>query len=178
MSQEAKPAPVMATEAWEDDLSSLLESTFNPVIRRRVSFRGQPFIEVTPDGYLAVVEWLHTQQNFDYLADLTAVDYPQDEVRFEIVATLYSFLSNRYLRVKVRVKQDEEAASLAALFAGANWLEREVYDMFGIVFSGHPNLKRILLPDDWQGFPLRKERSILDMDQDWVQRHLGIESGQ
>lgn len=182
MSQEAKPAPVMATEAWEDDLSGLLHSTFtaadHSAILKRESFRGQPFAETTPEAYPSVIAWLRDHQGFDYLTDLTAVDHPGQELRFELVAILYSFAQNRHLRIKTRFADAFEPASLTPLFEAANWLEREVFDMFGIRFAGHPNLKRILMPDDWQGFPLRKEKSIIDMDQQWVQTHLGIESGQ
>lgn len=182
MSQEAKPAPVMATEPWEDALSGLLHSAFNTAdhsaILKRESFRGQPFAETTPDAFASVIAWLRDQQQFDYLADLTAVDHPTQEARFELVAILYSFVHNRHIRIKTRFPESFEPSSLTGLFEAANWLEREIFDMFGIRFATHPNLKRILMPEDWQGFPLRKEKSIVEMDQQWVQNHLGIESGQ
>jgi NADH-quinone oxidoreductase subunit C len=178
MSQEAKPAPVMATEAWEDDLSGQLAAHFHTAILKREAFHGQPFVEIAPESLFAVVEWMRDQGQFDYLVDLTAVDYPKEDSRFELVVILYSFASNRRVRVKTRFGEDFAPQSLCALFAAANWLEREVFDMFGIGFAGHPGLKRILLPEDWKGYPLRKEKGILDMDQDWVQTHLGIESGQ
>ncbi|MFN7542637.1 MAG: NADH-quinone oxidoreductase subunit C [Acidobacteriota bacterium] len=178
MSQDAKPAPVMATEAWQDPLSAALAATFPSSVLTRESFRGQPFALITPTAWCDVLSWLLLNHAFDYLADLTAVDFPQSPDRFELIAILYSFSANRYLRLKTRFPESFSPASLTPLFPAANWLEREVYDMFGISFAGHPNLKRILLPEDWQGFPLRKEKSILAMDQSWVQNHLGIESGQ
>ncbi len=112
------------------------------------------------------------------LTDLTAVDYPAQEKRFEVVYILYSFATNERVRIKVKTGLEEAVPSVSSEFPAANWLEREVYDMFGIGFSGHPDLKRILMPDDWQGFPLRKEKSIVEMDSDWVRRNLGIESAQ
>ncbi len=177
MSQAAKPAPVMATDPWEDDLSSHLNSAFTTAILKREAFHGQPFAEVLPQAFLPVVAFLR-DQGFDYLTDLTAVDHPNLEDRFELIAILYSFEANRRVRVKTRFAETYSPPSLTSLYAAANWLEREVFDMFGIHFAGHPNLKRILMPEDWQGHPLRKEKSIIDMDQDWVQKHLGIESGQ
>lgn len=177
MPQDAKPAPVMATDPWEDDLSRHLDSAFTTAILKRESFHGQPFAEVLPHAFLPVVTFFR-DHDFDFLTDLTAVDHPKLEDRFELIAILYSFEANRRIRVKTRFAESYSPPSLTSLYEAANWLEREVYDMFGIHFLGHPNLKRILLPEDWQGHPLLKEKSIIDMDQDWVQKHLGIESGQ
>jgi NADH-quinone oxidoreductase subunit C len=117
-------------------------------------------------------------EGYDFLVDLTAVDYPQRDRRFEVVYLLHSFAHNRRLMLKTSAMDGEAVPSATAVHPGANWLEREVFDLFGIRFEGHPDLKRILLPDDWEGHPLRREAGILDMDNAWVQRHLNIESGQ
>ncbi len=115
---------------------------------------------------------------FDYCVDITAVNYPKREQQFEVVYVLYSFLKNERTRVKTRIKDGEHVPSSVSIWETANWLEREVFDMFGIVFDGHPGLKRILLPDEWKGHPLRKDYDILLQDREWVQINLGIESGQ
>jgi len=112
------------------------------------------------------------------LSDLTAVDWPKREKRFDVILNLYSFAKNERLRLKIHAAADEPVPSVAGVWGTANWLEREAYDMFGIVFDGHPNLKRILLPDEWQGHPLRKDYDILTQDTAWVRENLGIESGQ
>jgi NADH-quinone oxidoreductase subunit C len=117
-------------------------------------------------------------EGYDFLVDLTAVDYPQRERRFEIVYLLHNFALNRRVMLKTSAADREPVPSATAVHPGANWLEREVFDLFGIRFEGHPDLKRILLPDDWEGHPMRREANILDMDNAWVQRHLNIESGQ
>src|SRR5256885_717199 len=115
---------------------------------------------------------------FRSLADLTAVDWPKREKRFDVVLNLYSFAKNERLRLKVWAADAEEVPSVVGVWPTVNWQEREVFDMFGIVFSGHPDLKRILLPDEWQGYPLRKDYDILQQDTAWVRENLGIESGQ
>jgi len=118
------------------------------------------------------------QESFDYLVDLTAVHYPQRELPFDVVYVLYSFARNERIRVKAQIADGEAVQSVVQIWSTANWLERECYDMFGIVFEGHPDLKRILLPDGWQGHPLRKDYGIIQQDQQWVKVNLGIESGQ
>jgi len=94
------------------------------------------------------------------------------------VLNMYSMEKNERLRLKVYASADERVPSVQGVWATANWEEREVYDMFGVVFEGHPELKRILLPDEWQGYPLRKDYDILTQDTAWVRENLGIESGQ
>jgi len=113
-----------------------------------------------------------------FLTDETAVDYPKRDKRFEIVYHLYSFKRNDRLRLKVLAGENEKVPSVVGVWPVANWLEREIFDMFGILFEGHPDLKRILLPDGWTGHPLRKDYDILRQDQAWVQANLNIKSGQ
>ncbi|MBI5206924.1 MAG: NADH-quinone oxidoreductase subunit C [Candidatus Firestonebacteria bacterium] len=95
---------------------------------------------------------------FDYLADLCGVDYNQENPRFYVVYQLYSMKFNKYLRLKSPVdSKDMTIASVESIWKTANWHEREAYDMFGIKFSGHPFLRRILMDDDFEGYPLRKD---------------------
>ena len=121
---------------------------------------------------------LRDEEQFDYCVDLTAVHYPKRERQFDVVWILYSFPKNERMRVKTEIKDGESIPSSVPLWPAANWLERETFDMFGIKFDGHPDMKRILLPDGWKGHPLRKDYGIIQQDQEWVQINLGIESGQ
>jgi len=125
-----------------------------------------------------VARYCRDDEKFDMLSDLTAVDWPKREKRFDIILNLYSFPKNERLRLKAHAAENEAVPSVCDVWPAANWLERECYDMFGIAFEGHPELKRILLPDEWQGFPLRKDYDILRQDEAWVRENLGIESGQ
>lgn len=174
----ATAAPPMQAAEWERDLPSRLRAAFPSFPLACRSYLGQNFVEIPPAEIPQILAYLKEQERFDTLTDLTAVDYPTDGQRFEIVYILYSFSKNERLRVKARVALDAEVPSAVTLFPAANWMEREVFDMFGVRFAGHPDLKRILLPDEWEGYPLRKETSILAMDNNWVREHLGIESGQ
>jgi NADH-quinone oxidoreductase subunit C len=127
-----------------------------------VRFRDETTIHVRAELLREICAYLreHPHVRLDFLSDLTALDMLRlrDTPRFDVVVQLYS-LSNRVrLRLKAGVNDGEPVPSLVPLWNGANWWEREVYDMFGIVFDGHPNLRRILLADDWDdGFPLRKD---------------------
>ncbi len=173
----ASTTPMQAVD-WEGDFPARLQSAFPNLTLAFKTYLAQNFIECPVTAVADLLRHLRDAEHFDMLTDLTAVDHPSDAKRFEVVYILYSFSRNGRIRVKTRAALDEEIPSVVDIYAGANWLEREVFDMFGIRFSGHPNLKRILLPEDWHGFPLRKELSITAMDNDWVQRNLGIESGQ
>ncbi|PYR87784.1 MAG: NADH-quinone oxidoreductase subunit C, partial [Acidobacteria bacterium] len=94
------------------------------------------------------------------------------------VYILYSHAKNERVRVKARIKEWEPIESVSGVWTTADWLEREVFDMFGVQYLNHPNLKRILLPEDWVGYPLRKDYNIRLQDVEWVRKHLGIDSGQ
>ena len=139
---------------------------------------GQNYFEVDHSLIPEILQLLRDDEKFDYCVDLTAVHYPKREKQFDVVWVLYSFPRNERIRVKAQIADGETVPSSVPLWATCNWLEREVYDMFGIKFDGHPDLKRILLPDGWKGFPLRKDYGILQQDNEWVQINLGIESGQ
>jgi len=134
---------------------------------------------VDPSIAQEVLRILRDDEGFDYCVDVTAVHYPKREKQeFDLIWILYSFAQNERIRVKTQVADGDTVKSVVGLWSTANWLEREVYDMFGIKFEGHPDLRRILLPEDWKGFPLRKEQGIKQQDQEWVQTNLGIQSGQ
>ena len=125
-----------------------------------------------------VLRNLRDQEQFDYCVDVTAVHYPKRDEQFEVIWILYSFARNERIRVKTQIKEGEPAPSAVPLWPTANWLEREVFDMFGIHFTGHPDLRRILMPDGWKGHPLRKDYGLMQQDEQWVKINLGIESGQ
>jgi NADH-quinone oxidoreductase subunit C len=168
----------MAATPWEGELPSQLRERFGGQISECASYLGQNFVVVKPDAVIAVLEFLKLEADFDYLVDITAVDYPNRAERFDLLYILYSFSRNERVRVKTMIADGAHPPTAVAVHTGANWLEREVFDMFGIQFAGHPDMRRILLPEEWEGFPLRKEVSILHQDERWVKENLGIESGQ
>jgi NADH-quinone oxidoreductase subunit C len=174
----AKPPAVMVTTPWESDLTQALKERFGGAMTEFSTYLGQNFLLVTPDAAIPILETLKLELDFDYLVDLTAVDYPKRSERFELVYILYSFARNERVRVKTAFADGFRPATATTVHLAANWLEREVFDMFGIQFANHPDMRRILLPEEWQGYPLRKENSILLQDDTWVRENLGIESGQ
>ena len=143
-----------------------------------LTYLGQNYMVVDRSLIPEILLILRNEEHFDYCVDITAVHYPQREKQFDVVWVLYSFARNERIRVKTQIVDGDALPSSVPIWTTTNWLEREVYDMFGIQFDGHPDLKRILLPDGWKGHPLRKDYGILQQDQEWVQINLGIESGQ
>ncbi|MFQ5776513.1 MAG: NADH-quinone oxidoreductase subunit C [Terriglobia bacterium] len=171
----AQPKPPQP-EPLDNELVRRLRARFGEAIGESTIDREQAIVVVAQDRLLAVCTYLKKEEKFDFLTDLTAVDWFEREKRFDVILNLYSFSHNQRLRLKVQVS--ETCPSVTAVWATANWLERECFDMFGVIFEGHPDLKRILLPDEWKGYPLRKDYDILRQDEEWVQENLGIESGQ
>jgi NADH-quinone oxidoreductase subunit C len=172
----AKPAgPVPQT--WDSPLVAKLTGQFGSGLEAW-TYLGQNYMQVDRSLIPNVLQILRDEEQFDYCVDVTAVHYPKRERQFDVLWILYSFARNERVRVQTQIADGEHIPSVSSLWPTANWLEREVFDMFGIRFDGHPDLKRILLPDGWKGHPLRKDYGIIQQDQEWVQINLGIESGQ
>lgn len=170
------PAPVQVP--LDNELTRRYRERFGAAILEALEDRKQPYLVIGAAKLLEIARYSRDEEKFDLLEDFTAVDWPRREKRFDLVAVLYSFPHNTRLRLKIPVGEKERPASLVEIWPTANWLEREIFDMFGIEFGGHPDLKRILLPEGWQGHPLRKDYDILQQDTAWVRENLGIESGQ
>jgi NADH-quinone oxidoreductase subunit C len=134
-------------------------------------FRGQVSVTLKKSKILDICRYLHDDPElfFDYLIDVCGVDYQgKKDKRFEVVYHLYSIKNRHALRLKAEVSGENPAIhSVVPVWAGANWHEREAFDMFGIVFQGHPDLRRILMPEDWEGFPLRKDYPLRGPEKEW-----------
>ncbi|MDE3171961.1 MAG: NADH-quinone oxidoreductase subunit C [Gemmatimonadota bacterium] len=142
--------------------AAALRTRFGDAIRRAHVVRGETNVVVANDRLLDVVRWLHDDpaQRYEYLSDVTAVEHRDPEHPIEVVWHLRSIAYRRFLRLKVELARGAELAvpSVWSVYRSADWLERECYDMFGIRFTGHPDLRRILLWEDYrEGFPLRKD---------------------
>lgn len=119
-----------------------------------------PVLFIAPDEIVNVCRLLRDSQRFERLSAITAVDWWPREPRFEVVYFLHSYRHNARLRLSVRIGENEELESLCGVCRGANWYEREVFDLFGVRFRNHPNLERIMMPADWEGHPLRKDYPV------------------
>jgi len=141
----------------------LLQTSFPEAILETALPQGDARAVIRPEALVQVMSFLKNEPRllFNVLVDITAVDYPDREPRFDIVYSLLAIPAHRRLRVLARVGGGEPIiSSLTSLWGSANWLEREVWDMFGIRFAGHPDLKRILLYEEFEGHPLRKDYPI------------------
>jgi NADH-quinone oxidoreductase subunit C len=169
----AGPVPI----PWDSPMIAKLKRAYGSGIEP-LTHLGQNYIVVDRSLIPEILQVLRDEETFDYCVDMTAVHYPKREKQFDVVWVLYSFARNERIRVKTQIADGETLPSSVPIWTTANWLEREAYDMFGIKFDGHPDMKRILLPEGWKGHPLRKDYGIIQQDNEWVQINLGIESGQ
>ena len=155
---------------------------------QQVSFWvGDWTIIVAADRLLDVMRFLKgdAATAFDYCSDVTAADWPPREKRFDVIYCLYSTRLRHRLRVKVRVGEEDPVESVTSLWPAADWLEREVYDQFGVNIVNHPDLRRILMPEQWQGYPQRKDyplegpgELLMENPQDWLRvRNIPDEAG-
>jgi NADH-quinone oxidoreductase subunit C len=137
-----------------------LEEQFPQAVQGGHNDRNEPTVFVAPASIVDICRFLKAEQGFIRLSAITGVDWFPADPRFEVVYLLHSIERNLRFRVKCRVGENEEVESVTPVWRAANWYEREVYDMFGVEFRNHPDLRRILMPSDWQGSPLRKDYPI------------------
>ena len=148
-------------------MSELIEKTIRDnhpdAVRETTEIDGVLNVRLNPGALRAVCETLHSRQPaFDYLADITAIDWRD---RIEVVYRLTALDTNEKVALRVDLdREDPQVDSITSVWRGANFQEREVYDLMGVVFKDHPDLRRILLPEDWEGHPLRKDYVIPDQD--------------
>lgn len=156
------PEEIAAKKAAEFPVAKELQSRFAPALEGWAMQTDKPYAIVKPERILDVVRYLHMEMGFDQIRDLTAVDYPPD--RLEVVYNLYRHQDRTHVALKCKLpRQAPEGAdmpflpSIVSVYKGADWLEREVFDLFGIRFTGHPYMRRLMMPDGWVGHPLRKD---------------------
>ncbi len=138
----------------------IFEQRFGPHIREAKEEFGELTFVLAREALVEICRILRDDPAFEYkmLVDLCGVDRGVEaDPRFEVVYHLYSLTHRHRLRLKVRVREGETVPTVTPIWPNANWYEREVYDMFGVRFDGHPELRRLLMPEDWEGYPLRKD---------------------
>jgi NADH-quinone oxidoreductase subunit C len=169
--KEEGPKPV---DASGHPLVEKLRDKFDGAVIEASEFLGQLSIRIEFARIVEVCDFLKrdTGTPFNYLSDLTCVHYPDHrETPFEVVYNLYSISTNERVRLKVAVN-GEGVESVTGVWPSADWLEREIYDLFGVKFRNHPDLRRILLPPDWEGHPLRKDYPLEFVENRWTENHL------
>ena len=172
--KEEGPKP---TDASGHPLIKKLKSKFGEAIGDASEFIGQLSVTVDGQRIVEICDFLKRDQDtpFNYLSDLTCVHYPDRwDAPFEMVYNLFSIETNERIRLKVRTSETVE--SVTGVWPAANWLEREVFDLFGIRFSNHPDLRRLLLPPDWDGHPMRKDYPLEFIENAWTKEHLPVMS--
>jgi len=145
----------------QNSIAAAVEAFDADAVRAGKFDRGELTLEIAPGKIASICGFLKYDQQFVRLSTVTAVDRYPSEPRFEVVYHLHSIEHNSRVRLKCRVRgEDPVIDSVTGVWRGADWYEREVFDLFGIRFLGHPDLRRILMPDDWEGYPLRKDYPV------------------
>lgn len=141
------------------EIAASIEAAVPGAVVESYEHRSETTLIIQRQMIRAVCQCLRDDDHWQFklLADIAGVDWPKREKRFDVIYNLYSLALNLRLRLKVQVSENEPVPSICSLWSTANWHEREVFDMFGVTFSDHPDLRRILMPDDWEGHPLRKD---------------------
>ncbi|HKE57291.1 MAG TPA: NADH-quinone oxidoreductase subunit C [Pyrinomonadaceae bacterium] len=170
--KEEGPKP---TDAGNHPLVQKLRAKFGESVGDASEFIGQLSVNIRREKIVQVCEFLRQDEEtpFAYLSDLTCVHFPdRKDAPFEIVYNLYSIEANERIRLKVATTEQMGVYSVTGVWPAANWLEREVFDLFGVRFANHPDLRRLLLPPDWEGYPLRKDFPLEFVENAWTEEHL------
>jgi NADH-quinone oxidoreductase subunit C len=170
--KEEGPKP---TDAAGHPLVQKIKSRFNDAVIEASEFLGQLSVRIAGAKIVEVCEFLKSDSEgrFNYLSDVTCVHFPdRTDTPFQIVYNLYSIPRNERVRLKVDTTSERGAESVTSVWPAANWMEREVYDLFGVLFHNHPDLRRLLLPPDWEGHPLRKDVALEFVENEWTKKHL------
>jgi len=162
------------TDAADHPLVKKLKAHFGDAVREASEFIGQLSVNVDGARIVEICDFLKSdsEMGFDYLSDLTCVHWPRTPAPFEVVYNLFSISANERVRLKARTKDSID--SVTGVWPAANWLEREVFDLFGVRFNNHPDLRRLLLPPDWEGYPLRKDYPLEFIENQWTEQHLPV----
>ena len=166
------PKPI---DASSHPLVKSVRDKFDGAVLEASEFIGQVSIRIERTRIVEVCDFLRSdsQSLFNFLSDLTCVHFPdRAEAPFDVVYNLYSIRANERVRLKVATDEQHGVESVSRVWPTANWMEREVFDLFGVPFSNHPDLRRILLPPDWEGHPLRKEYPLEFVENNWTAKHL------
>jgi NADH-quinone oxidoreductase subunit C len=165
MPWEEKPVPPVHEDASDDDDAKALAEAIDGALLAADRFAGEINLTVPRDKIVEVCRFFKDERSYMFLVDLTAVDWPErEEGRFDVVYLMHRHKDSKRLRLVTVVPEDEPVASVVPVWKTANWLEREVYDLFGIIFEGHPNLERILMWEGFNGHPLRKDFPVEGID--------------
>ena len=137
-----------------------LTEKFQNIIQETKTSYGELTLLIKKEEMVSLCRFLHDdpEMSFDHITDICTLDFPEDEERFEMVYMFYSISKKHRIRIKARISEEEcTIDSISSIWKGANFMEREVYDMMGIRFNHHPDLRRIMMPEDFEGYPLRKD---------------------
>jgi len=170
--KEEGPTP---KDASDHPLVKRVNAALDGAVVESAEFLTQLGIRIDPPRIIEACEFLKRDREtpFNYLSDLTCVHFPErPDAPFEIVYNLYSISANARVRLYVATTEEAGVESVTGVWPAANWMEREVYDLFGVKFQNHPDLRRLLLPPDWEGHPFRKDYPLKPVENAWTAKHL------
>lgn len=160
---------MLPEELDQHPVTLALSSAYEVKVVNPEATRGELVLDVPAASIVPICTLLKQEHGFQRLSAVTAVDWFPQEPRFQVIYQLHSLAKNQRVRLRAEVAEGEEIDSVYGVWRAADWYEREVFDLFGITFRQHPNLKRLLMPEDWEGHPLRKDYPVHGHKYDYVE---------